>query len=300
MNTAIEKCGFVAIIGPPNAGKSTLVNHLVGEKIAIVTQKAQTTRARMRGIMLEGDAQIILVDTPGIFTPKQKLDHAMVRAAWAGAEEADILLFLLDARHALAAQAQAIIANLGQSKKPVILALNKIDLIAPPELLATIKALNEQFAFHESFLISAKTGDGLSELKQKLSDLMPRGTWLYPEDQITDIPLYLTASEITREKIFLRLHQELPYAITVETDKFTRNKDGSVRIEQTIYTRRAGQKSIILGKQGAMVKSIGIDARKELEDILEARVHLFIFVKQRENWQNDPARYRMMGLDYKG
>ena len=295
----MQKCGFVAVVGPPNAGKSTLSNALVGQKVAIVTQKAQTTRMRLRAVVMHNEAQIILVDTPGIFEPKQRLDRAMVNEAWLGIDDADEVLLVLDAAHAKSPETDIALERLSTSKKPVSLVLNKIDTVARDTLLGIVQKLNEIVAFKDTFLISALSGDGLQRLKDTLGARMPEGPWLYPEDQAADIPSLLLASEVTREKLFLRLHQELPYALTVETEKWEPRKDGSVRIEQTVFVRRDGQKAIVLGKGGKAIKDIGAESRKELEDIFDCRVHLFLFVKVRKNWQEDPERYRVLGLDYR-
>ena len=295
----MQKCGFVAVVGPPNAGKSTLSNAVVGQKVAIVTQKAQTTRMRLRAVVMHNEAQIILVDTPGIFEPKQRLDLAMVNEAWLGIDDADEVLLVLDAAHAKSPETDIALERLSTSKKPVSLVLNKIDTVARDTLLGLVQKLNEIVAFKDTFLISALSGDGLQRLKDTLGARMPDGPWLYPEDQAADIPSLLLASEITREKLFLRLHQELPYALTVETEKWEPRKDGSVRIEQTVFVRRDGQKAIVLGKGGKAIKDIGAESRKELEEIFDCRVHLFLFVKVRKNWQEDPERYRVLGLDYR-
>ena len=295
----MQKCGFVAVVGPPNAGKSTLSNALVGQKVAIVTQKAQTTRARLRAVVMHAQSQVILVDTPGIFEPKQRLDRAMVNEAWLGIDDADEVLLVLDAAHAKSPETEISLERLAQSKKPVSLALNKIDMVARDTLLRLVQKLNEIVAFKDTFLISALSGDGLERLKDTLAERMPEGPWLYPEDQAADIPSLMLASEVTREKLFLRLHQELPYALTVETEKWENRKDGSIRIEQTVYVRRDGQKAIVLGKGGKTIKDIGAEARKELIEMFGCAVHLFIFVKVRKNWQEDPERYRIMGLDYR-
>ena len=291
-------CGFVAVIGPPNAGKSTLSNALVGQKVSIVTQKAQTTRTRLRAVVMHEAAQIILVDTPGIFAPKQRLDRAMVNEAWLGVEDADMILLVLDAARPLDDESEAILDNLENTKKPVVLVLNKVDVLAKEDLLARVHELNLRASFTDTFLVSALTGDGLDVLKQALAHNMPTGPWLYPEDQAADVPSALLAAEITREKMFLRLHQELPYALTVETDKWKRGKDSSIRIEQTVFVARDGQKAIVLGKGGQTIKEIGAQSRLDLEDAFQCRVHLFIFVKVRKNWQDDPERYRVLGLDY--
>ena len=294
-----QKCGFVAVIGPPNAGKSTLSNALVGQKVAIVTQKAQTTRMRLRAVVMHEEAQIILVDTPGIFAAKQRFDRAMVNEAWLGVNDADQVLVVLDAARVSGKEIDLMLDRLAHSTKPVSLVLNKIDTVPNESLLALVQELNERVDFVDTFLISALKGDGLDRLKDKLRDAMPEGPFLYPEDQAADVPSLLLASEVMREKLFLRLHQELPYALTVETDKWENKKDGSVRIEQTVFVRRDSQKAIVLGKGGRTMKEISSEARLELEDMFERRVHLFVFVKVRKNWQEDPERYRMLGLDYK-
>lgn len=294
-----QKCGFVAVIGPPNAGKSTLSNALVGQKVAIVTQKAQTTRMRLRAVVMHQQAQIILVDTPGIFDAKQRFDRAMVNEAWLGVDDADEVLVVLDAARADTAEIDLMLEGLAKGKKRASLVINKIDTVRNDSLLALVQRLNERVEFADTFLISALSGDGLDRLRDTMAAAMPEGPWLYPEDQAADIPSLLLASEVMREKLFLRLHQELPYSLTVETDKWEAKKDGSVRIEQTIYVRRDGQKAIVLGKGGQTMKEIGGEARKELEEMFERRIHLFTFVKVRKNWQEDPERYRMLGLDYK-
>jgi GTP-binding protein Era len=291
-----HRCGFCAIIGEPNAGKSTLVNALAGSKISIVTHKAQTTRARIRGIAVEGETQIVFVDTPGIFAPKRALDEAMVEAAWTGAAEADAVLLLVDARKTASEETKAIISGLSNTAKGAMLAINKIDMVDRELLLPAAGALNALYPFADTFMISARDGSGVGDLKRKIAARMPEGPWLYPGDQTADIQLRFLASEVTREKLFLRLHDELPYAATVETEKWEDRKDGSVKIDQTIYVERDGQKKIVLGKGGATAKAIGAAARKELEALLERRVHLFLFVKVRENWMRDPERLRAMGL----
>ncbi len=297
--TSPQKCGFVAVIGPPNAGKSTLSNALVGQKVAIVTQKAQTTRMRLRAVVMHQQSQIILVDTPGIFEAKQRFDRAMVNEAWLGVNDADQVLVVLDAQRAETPEVDLMLDGLARSEKRVSLVLNKIDTVPHESLLALVQKLNERVAFADTFLISALKGHGLSELRDQLAASMPEGPWLYPEDQAADIPSLLLASEVLREKLFLRLHEELPYHLTVETEKWETKKDGSVRIEQTVYVRRDGQKAIVLGKGGQTMKDIGSEARRELEEMFERRVHLFVFVKVRKNWKEDPERYRMLGLDYK-
>ena len=294
-----QKCGFVAVIGPPNAGKSTLANALVGQKVTIVTQKEQTTRMRLRAVVMHQEAQIILVDTPGIFLAKQRFDRAMVNEVWQGVDDADEVLVVLDAARTDKPEIELMLERLANSRKRVSLVLNKIDTVLNDSLLELVQKLNARVDFAETYLISALTGDGLDRLKDNLAAAMPDGPWLYPEDQAADVPSLLLASEVTREKLFLRLHQELPYALTVETEKWENKKDGSVRIEHTVYVRRDSQKAIVLGKGGRAIKEIGAQARLELEEMFERRVHLFVFVKVRKNWQEDPERYRMLGLDYK-
>jgi GTP-binding protein Era len=292
------RCGFVALIGAPNVGKSTLVNALVGSKVTIVSRKVQTTRALIRGIVVEDNAQIILVDTPGIFAPKRRLDRAMVSTAWSGAHDADLVCVLLDAREGLDEEAEAIFTKLAQVAHDKILVINKIDLILREKLLALVKAANDRIAFKQTFMISAFSGDGVDDLRRTLAAMVPPGPFHYPEDQMSDAPIRQLAAEITREKIFQKLHQELPYRSTVETDSWTERKDKSVRIEQTIFVERESQRKIVLGKGGATIKSIGADARKEIAEIIEQPVHLFLFVKVRENWGEDPDRYREMGLEF--
>jgi len=292
------RCGFVALIGAPNVGKSTLVNALVGSKVTIVSRKVQTTRALIRGIVVENNAQIILVDTPGIFAPKRRLDRAMVSTAWSGAHDADLVCVLLDAREGLDEEAEAIFAKLANVAHEKILVINKIDLILREKLLALTKAANDRLAFAQTFMVSALSGNGVDDLRRTLAAMVPLGPFHYPEDQMSDAPIRQLAAEITREKIFQKLHQELPYRSTVETDSWTERKDKSVRIEQTIFVERESQRKIVLGKGGATIKSIGADARKEIAEILEQPVHLFLFVKVRENWGEDPDRYREMGLEF--
>jgi GTP-binding protein Era len=291
-------CGFVALIGAPNVGKSTLVNALVGSKVTIVSRKVQTTRALIRGIVVENNAQIILVDTPGIFAPKRRLDRAMVSTAWSGAHDADLVCVLLDAREGLDEEADAIFARLVDVAHPKILVLNKVDLVPREKLLALAKAANDRLAFVQTFMISARSGDGVDDLRRTLASMVPPGPFHYPEDQMSDAPIRHLAAEITREKIFQKLHQELPYSSTVETESWTERKDKSVRIEQTIFVERESQRKIVLGKAGATIKSIGADARKEIAELIEQPVHLFLFVKVRENWGEDPERYREMGLEF--
>jgi GTPase len=291
------RCGFAAIIGAPNAGKSTLLNQLVGSKLAIVTQKVQTTRTRLRGIVIEGDGQIVFVDTPGIFAPRRSLDEAMVQAAWAGAADADVVLLIVDARFGLDDEAELVIAGLEKARVKPVLVLNKIDLVRRDSLLKMVKAFNERWPFAGTFLVSAMSGDGVADLKAHVAAQMPIGPWLYPEDQIADVPLRLLASEITREKIFLRLHEELPYASTVETESWKERKDGSVRVDQVIYVEREGQRKIVLGKNGQTIKAIGQAARIEIAELVGQPVHLFLFVKVRSTWASDPERLRTMGLE---
>lgn len=292
------KAGFVALIGAPNAGKSTLLNSLVGSKVSIVSRKVQTTRALVRGIAIEGEAQIVFVDTPGIFKPKRRLDRAMVTSAWGGAGDADVIALLLDVRKGIDEEAEAILAKLSELKRQKVLILNKIDLIERSRLLEMAAKLNEQVPFAHTFMISALKGDGIETMKRQLAQMMPEGPWLYPEDQISDAPLRMLAAEITREKIYERLHEELPYESTVETDQWQVRPDGSVRIEQTVFVERDSQRKIVLGKGGQTIKAIGQAARKEIAEIAETPVHLFLFVKVRENWSDDPERYREMGLEF--
>lgn len=292
------RAGFVALIGVPNAGKSTLLNALVGAKVSIVSRKVQTTRALVRGIVMEGEAQIVLVDTPGIFAPKRRLDRAMVHSAWSGAADADAVCLLVDARKGADEEVETILRRLPEVRRPKILILNKIDLIARERLLELVARLNAMVPFEDTFLISALNGDGVADLRKALAARMPPGPWLYPEDQISDAPLRMLAAEITREKIYDRLHEELPYRSTVETDQWQVRPDGSVRIEQTIFVERESQRSIVLGKGGQTIKAIGQAARIEIAEVAEAKVHLFLHVKVRENWADDPARYREMGLEF--
>jgi GTPase len=296
--SAGRRCGFIALIGAPNVGKSTLINALVGTKVTIVSHKVQTTRVLLRGIAIDGDAQLVFVDTPGIFHPKRRLDRAMVATAWTGAHDADIVGVLLDARRGIDEEASALIDRLAGVRRPKILLINKVDLVDKPVLLALTQAANERAAFQATFMISALTGDGVVDLKHWLAAEVPAGPWLYPEDQITDAPMRQLAAEITREKLYLRLHQELPYQSTVETEVWKDVKGGAIRIEQTIYVERESQRKIVLGKGGATIKAIGAQARREIAVIVEQPVHLFLFVKVREGWGDDPERYREMGLDF--
>jgi GTP-binding protein Era len=288
--------GFCAIIGAPNAGKSTLVNQLVGTKISIVSHKVQTTRARIRAILVEGGVQAVLVDTPGIFKPKRKLDEAMVNSAWSGASEADAIALLIDARRGLDEQAEEIIKQLADSGAKVMLVLNKVDLLRHDDLLPLAEKLNAAFPFTDTFMVSALNGSGVDQLRKKLCAKMPAGEWHYPGDQTADVNLRFLAAEVTREKIYERLHDELPYASTVETEGWEEKRDGSVKITQTIFVERDSQKAIVLGKGGQSVKLLGQLARKDMEESFDRKVHLFLFVKVRENWSQDPERLRMMGL----
>jgi len=293
-----SRCGFVALIGAPNAGKSTLLNALVGSKVTIVSHKVQTTRALIRGIAVEDKAQLIFVDTPGIFSPKRRLDRAMVTTAWSGAHEADLVSVLIDARKGIDEEAEALLDRLADVKGEKILILNKVDLTAKEALLKLTQVANEKSKFEATFMVSALTGDGVADLKRWLAGRMPLGPWLYPADQISEAPMRQLAAEITREKLFERLHQELPYHSTVETDQWKELRGNAVRIEQTIYVERESQRKIVLGKGGAAIKAIGEASRREIEKITEGKVHLFLFVKVREGWGEDPERYRAMGLEF--
>src|ERR1700728_502838 len=293
-----QHCGVIALIGAPNAGKSTLTNALVGSKVSIVTPKVQTTRALIRGIAIVGASQLILVDTPGIFTPRRRLDRAMVGTAWGSAHEADVVAFLKDAHKGLGDDDEAVLKALGEVRPPKVLVLNKVDVADKPLLLTLAEKLNARVKFAATFMISALSGDGVADLKDFLAAHVPAGPWLYPEDQISDAPLRQLAAEITREKLYLRLHQELPYQSTVETEVWKELKDGSVRIEQTIYVERESQRKIVLGKGGATIKAIGAAARADIAAEIEQKVHLFLFVKVRQGWGDDPERYREMGLEF--
>jgi GTP-binding protein Era len=313
LNTDTTRAGFAAIIGAPNAGKSTLVNRLVGTKVSIVTQKVQTTRFPVRGVALAGPVQIVLVDTPGIFKPRRRLDRAMVAAAWGGAEDADAVVHLVDVQAQLAVMdgkdaspadkravqdVETIVENLKAADRKVILALNKIDGVKRERLLAAADALFQTGVYSEAFMISAANGSGVDDLKARLAAMMPEGPWLYPEDQSADVPVRVLASEITREKLYLRVHEELPYAAAVETTKFEERKDGSARIEQTIYVERDSQRPIVLGKNGQTLKWIGQKSREELQELLDRPVHLFLHVQVNERWQDDRALYAQFGLEY--
>ena len=295
---AESRCGFVAVVGAPNVGKSTLVNALVGSKISIVTPKVQTTRTPIRGIAVEGQTQIILVDTPGIFAPRRRLDRAMVDSAWAGTRDADLVALVIDAQKGAQDDDEAIVGGLAGISAVKILLLNKIDLVAKPKLLDLAQALNDRAVFAATFMISARSADGVADLKSFLAAHLPAGPWLYPADQISDAPMRQFAAEVTREKLYLRLHQELPYQSAVETDAWKELKDGSVRIEQTIYVERESQRKIVLGKAGQTIKAIGAAARSDIAASIERPVHLFLFVKVRERWADDPERYREMGLEF--
>lgn len=293
------RCGFIAVLGAPNAGKSTLVNAIVGTKVSIVTHKVQTTRGRVMGIRIVENDQIVFVDTPGIFTPKKKLERAMVDAAWSGADDADMALLLVDAAAGMSADLQLILERLKASGRKVLIAINKIDAVPKEKLLPLAGAIDASGAADEILYISALKGHGLDELITTLRSRIKPGPWMFPEDQVSDLPMRNLAAEITREKLFLRVHQELPYALAVETEMWTEiPEEDAVRIDQVIYVARDGHKPILLGKKGATIKEVGIAARKELEEILGMRVHLFLHVKVRPNWLNDPARYREMGLEF--
>ncbi len=293
-----RRCGFVAVIGAPNAGKSTLTNRFVGAKVSIVTAKAQTTRYRVSGVAVDGPAQLVYVDTPGIFEPRRRLDRAMVAAAWTGAADADIRLLLIDARKGIDEEAGRILSALAAAPAHCVLALNKIDLVRRERTLALSRDANEACPFDATFMISAATGDGVADLAAYLAAAVPPGPWLYPEDQLSDMNDRLFAAEITREKLFERLYQELPYALTVETEDWQGFDDGSVRISQTVFVERDSQKGIVLGRQGTRIKSVREQAAAELETVLERKVHLFIFVKVRQKWGDDPERFAPWGLDY--
>ncbi|WP_455475653.1 GTPase Era [Bartonella sp. B17] len=291
------RSGFVVLIGMPNAGKSTLVNQLVGAKVSIVTHKVQTTRTLIRGIVIHDDTQIVLIDTPGVFRPHKRLERAMVSAAWSGAKSADILLVLIDVKSGLSDEIYTMLDIVKNIKHDKILVLNKIDTVVKSSLLALASEINERVDFLQTFMISALDGSGCKDLLHALSTMMQRGPWYYPEDQISDMPMRQLAAEITREKLFLRLHDELPYSSTVETESWEERPDGSVKINQVIYVERDSQKKIILGSKGYTIKAIGQAARKELMEMMDQTVHLFLFVKVRDNWDTDPERYREMGLN---
>ncbi len=296
------RAGFVALIGEPNAGKSTLLNRMVGAKVSIVTHKVQTTRARIRGIAMEGEAQIVFVDTPGLFRPRRRLDRAMVKAAWGGAADADIVVLLIEAHRGLTEGVQAILDRVAAELpkgKPVALAINKIDRVKAEALLKLAEEMNAAYPFAKTFMISAERGHGVEDLKAWLGAELPEGTWFYPEDQIADLPLRMIAAEVTREKLTLRLHEELPYQLTVETERWEEKKDGSARIDQIVYVARDGHKGIVLGHKGETIKAVGQAARAELMEFLDRPVHLFVQVKVRENWQEERERYSEMGLEFR-
>jgi len=295
---ANTRCGFIAVLGAPNAGKSTLINQLVGAKVSIVTHKVQTTRIRIMGIAIREKTQLVFIDTPGIFAPRRRLDRAMVDAAWRGAAEADRIMLVVDAKRGVDQDTQRIVDGLKKTQRKAFLILNKIDLIKRDELLALAAKLNETGLFEETFMVSALKGDGVSDIMDKLVGLLPPGPWMFPEDQLSDLPQRLMAAEVTREYLFLQTHQEVPYATTVETDSWEEFKDGSVKINQTIYVQRDSQKSIILGKRGVKVKEIGASARQDLMEIFGRNVHLFIHVKVRDKWMDDQSRYSAWGLNF--
>lgn len=297
----MTRAGFIALIGEPNAGKSTLLNRMVGAKVSIVTHKVQTTRARIRGVAIEGGSQLVFVDTPGLFQPRRRLDRAMVAAAWSGAADADVVVLLVEAHRGVTEGVEAILEGLGDIAKSrkVALAINKIDRVKSEVLLSLTKDLNERFDFVETFMISAEKGHGVDALRTWLAGELPTGPWLYPEDQIADLPMRMIAAEITREKLTLRLHQELPYQLTVETENWEERKDGSARIDQVIYVMRDGHKGIILGKKGETIKGISKAARVELEEFMGRRIHLFLQIKVRPNWLEESERYSQMGLNFK-
>ena len=295
---AETKCGFATMLGAPNAGKSTLVNYMVGAKVSIVSPKVQTTRSRVRGIFVKDGCEVVLVDTPGIFKPKRRLDRAMVASAWTEAEYSDLRLLVVDARRGLDDDTRSIVASLKKNGEKATLVLNKVDLAKRENLLKLSQELNALYSFDATFIVSALNGDGINDLEAYLISRMPEGPFMFPEDQVSDLPNRLLAAEITREKLYLNLRDELPYVLTVETDMWKDAPDGSARLEQTIFVEKENQRRIILGKGGAMIKKIGSQARQELEELFECRVHLFLFVKVREKWGDDPARYREWGLDF--
>jgi GTP-binding protein Era len=295
---ADARCGFVALVGAPNAGKSTLLNALVGTKVSIVTHKAQTTRAMIRGVVTEGSDQVVFIDTPGIFAPRRRLDRAMVDAAWTGAGDADIVAFILDAQRGITPDVELLIEGLEAIRQPKLLVLNKIDLVRRETLLALAEAVNTRLQFAETFMVSALHADGVADFLTWCRANVPAGPWHFPEDQLTDLTLSLTAAEVTREKLFLRIHEEIPYNATVETERFEVHKDGSYRIDQVVYVTRDTHKKIVLGKGGRTIKAIGAESRAELMQMFEVPVHLFLFVKVREKWSEDPERYQEMGLEF--
>jgi GTPase len=294
------RCGFVAIVGAPNAGKSTLMNRLTGAKLSIVSPKAQTTRFRVLGILMRGESQVLLVDTPGIFRPRRKLDRAMVAAAWSGAADSDVAMLLVDARTGVREDVRAIAEQLGRSGRRCWLVLNKVDLVEPPSLLPLIAAFGGLASFEETFMVSAQTGEGMRGLADALANVVPEGPWLYPEDDLTDLPDRLLAAETVREQIFMQTHEEVPYGATVETESFKERRDGSVRIDVTIYVERPGHKAILIGDKGSKIKAIGARARQDLAGLLDRPVHLFLNVKERKGWDEEGARLRAIGLDDPG
>ncbi|WBU53186.1 GTPase Era [Paracoccus sp. SCSIO 75233] len=298
--TPQTRAGFIALIGEPNAGKSTLLNQMVGAKVSIVTHKVQTTRARIRGIAMEGDAQLVFVDTPGIFRPRRRLDRSMVAAAWGGVSDADIIVLLIEAQRGLTDGVQEILTNLRETAgtRPVALAINKIDRVNPEVLLALTKQMNDAYDFAQTFMISAQKGRGTGDLRKWLAETLPAGPWLYPEDQLADLPMRMIAAEITREKLTLRLHEELPYQLTVETENWEDRKDGSAKIDQIVYVARDGHKGIVLGHKGEAIRAVGKAAREELAEFLDRPVHLFLTVKVREKWLDEAERFTEMGLDF--
>ena len=295
------RAGFIALIGEPNAGKSTLLNRMVGAKVSIVTHKVQTTRARIRGVAMEGDAQLVFVDTPGLFKPRRRLDRAMVAAAWGGAADADVVVLMVEAHRGITEGVERILEGLDEigQGRTIALAINKIDKVPSEKLLALTSDLNARYPFAETFMISAEKGHGVDDLRKWLASELPEGPWLYPEDQIADLPLRMIAAEMTREKLTLRLHQELPYQLTVETENWEERKDGSAKIDQIIYVMRDGHKGIVLGKKGETIKAVSQAARAELEEFLDRKIHLFLQVKVRPNWLEESERYSEMGLDFK-
>jgi GTPase len=294
----MTRCGYIALIGAPNAGKSTLLNYLVGQKLAIVSPKVQTTRSRLLGIATDDDTQLVFVDTPGIFEPRRRLDRAMVAAAWAGASDADIAVLLVDAERGICADSLRIVERLKSASRPVILALNKIDLVRRDTLLSLVDQLVKIRNFEQVFMISGLTGDGVDDLRRHLAAAVPEGPFLFPPDQLSDAPERFLAAEVTREQVFLQLHDELPYSTTVETESWEDRSDGSVRVQQVIYVRRQSQRAIVLGEGGKRIKTIGARARAELGEMLDRKVHLFLFVKVRDNWLDDPERFRAIGIDF--
>ncbi len=294
----MTRCGYVALIGAPNAGKSTLLNYLVGQKLAIVSPKVQTTRSRLLGIATDADTQLIFVDTPGIFAPRRRLDRAMVAAAWAGASDADVTVLLVDAAEGIDDDSRRIVERLKSAKRPAILALNKIDVVRRDTLLGLADQLTKLINFTRVFMIAGLTGDGVDDLHRHLAEIVPQGPFLFPPDQLSDAPERFLAAEVTREQVFLQLHDELPYSTTVETESWQERPDGSVRVEQVIYVRRQSQRAIVLGEGGKRIKTIGARARAELSSMLDRKVHLFLFVKVREGWLDDPERFRAIGIDF--